>query len=104
MGSIRAAGRCLSRPAAGAVESQGYDERMVELTVIVSEETAEHLAERARAERTTPQEIASRALRSFLGPDAGSVPMRPRFIGLGHSGRGDVSERAEEILRADLGA
>jgi hypothetical protein len=77
---------------------------MVELTVIVSEETAEHLAERARAEHTTPEELASRALRSFLGPDPEPAVSLPRFIGLGHSGRGDISERAEEILRSDLGA
>jgi hypothetical protein len=77
---------------------------MVELRVVVSDDVAEHLAERARQEHTTPEQLASRAVRSLLGssgrPDAGE----PRFIGLGSSGRSDVSERAEEILRADFGA
>lgn len=77
---------------------------MVELRVVVSDETAEQLAERARKEHTTPEQLASRAVLSFVrssdAPDRGA----PRFIGLGRSGRSDVSERAEEIVRADLGA
>ncbi len=78
---------------------------MVELRVIVSDEIAEHLSERAREEQTTPEQLASEAVRTFLGP--GAAPASdglPRFIGLGRSGRSDISERAEEILRADFGA
>ena len=77
---------------------------MVELRVIVSDELAEHLRERARREHTTPEQLASRAVESLLGLSA--VPGRgePGFIALGRSGRSDVSERAEEILRADFGA
>ena len=77
---------------------------IVQLTVTVSEERAEHLAERNRAEETTPEELASRALRSFLGPLTAPAATLPRFIALGRSGRGDISEQAEEILRRDLGA
>ena len=78
---------------------------MVELRVVVSDEIAEHLAERAREEHTTPEQLASQAVRTFLGPGTASASGRlPRFIGLGRSGRSDISERAEEILRADFGA
>lgn len=73
--------------------------------MIVSDDVAEHLSERAREEQTTPEQLASQAVRTFLGP--GATPTdgrRPRFIGLGRSGRSDISERAEEILRADFGA
>jgi hypothetical protein len=77
---------------------------MVELRVLVSEETAEQLAERAREEHTTPEELASHALSSFLGSPEASDTGEPGFIALGSSGRDDISERAEEILRADFGA
>jgi hypothetical protein len=77
---------------------------MVELRVVVSDELAEQLAERARQEHTTPERLASQAVESLLGspdaPDRGE----PRFIALGSSGRSDVSERADEILRASFGA
>lgn len=71
---------------------------MVELRVMLSEETAEHLAERARQEHTTPEQLASRAVRSFLGSSETPDRNEPRFIALGRSGRSDISARAEEIL------
>jgi hypothetical protein len=77
---------------------------MVELRVLVTDEMAEHLAARARKEHTTPEQLASRAVESFLGPPVAVDRGQPGFIGLGSSGRGDISERAEEILRADFGA
>jgi hypothetical protein len=77
---------------------------MVELRVVVSDEVAEHLAERARQEHTTAEQLASRAVRSLLGSTEAPDHDEPRFIGLGSSGRSDVSERAEEILHADFGA
>jgi hypothetical protein len=77
---------------------------MVELRVVVSDELAEHLAERARQEHTTPEQLASRAVESLLGPHEPSGEGTPGFVALGASGRRDVSDRAEEILRADFGA
>jgi hypothetical protein len=59
------------------------------IRVEIPEEVAERLAERALKEHMSPEELASEAV---------------RFVGLGHSGRSDISERAEEILRADFGA
>jgi hypothetical protein len=77
---------------------------MVELRVVVSDELAEELAERARREHTTPEQLASRAVESLYGHDGDAEHGEPGFVALGSSGRSDVSERAEEILRAELGA
>jgi hypothetical protein len=77
---------------------------MVELRVVVSDELAEQLAERARQEHTTPEQLASQAVESLLGPSDAPDRREPGFIALGSSGRSDVSEQAEEILRADFGA
>jgi hypothetical protein len=77
---------------------------MVELRVVVSDELAEQLAERARQEHTTPEQLASRAVESLFGAREGAGEGVPGFVALGASGRSDVSERAEEILRADFGA
>lgn len=77
---------------------------MVELRVIVSDELAEQLAERAQREHTTPEQLAERAVESLLGSSGADQRGEPSFVGLGSSGRSDVSERAEEILRADFGA
>jgi hypothetical protein len=77
---------------------------MVELRVVVSDELAEQLAERARQEHTTPEQLASRAVESTYGHHDGSEHGVPGFVALGASGRSDVSERSEEILRAELGA
>ncbi len=77
---------------------------MVELRVTISDEAAEQLAERARREQTTPEQLASRAVRSFLGSSASPGNGKPGFVALGSSGRRDISERAEEILRAEFGA
>jgi hypothetical protein len=74
---------------------------MVELRVLISDETAEQLAARARREQTTPEQLASEAVSSLV-QSAGNG--EPGFIALGDSGRSDISEHTEEILRAKLGA
>ncbi len=77
---------------------------MVELRVVLSDELAEQLAERARRERTTPEQLASRAVESLYGHSGDHEHGAPGFVALGSSGRSDVSEQAEEILRAEFGA
>jgi hypothetical protein len=77
---------------------------MVELRVVVSDELAEQLAERARQEHTTPEQLASRAVASLYGHTDAGEHGEPGFVALGASGRNDVSERSEEILRAEFGA
>jgi hypothetical protein len=77
---------------------------MVEIRVVVSDELAEQLTERARREHTTPEQLASRAVESLYGHNGDTVHGEPGFVALGASGRSDVSERSEEILRAEFGA
>jgi hypothetical protein len=77
---------------------------MVELRVMVSDETAEHLSERARQEATTPEELAARVVASFVASPAPANGTGGTIIGLGSSGRTDISERAEEILRVEFGS
>jgi hypothetical protein len=82
-----------------------YDGDVSVIRVEIPEEVAERLAERALKEHVSPEELASEAVRSYVGPVVDSTePRRLGFIGIGHSGRSDISERAEEILRADFGA
>jgi hypothetical protein len=76
---------------------------MVELRVVVSDETAEHLSERARQEATTPEELAARAVTSFVASSEPANGAGGTIIGLGSSGRSDIAERAEEILRVEFG-
>jgi hypothetical protein len=75
---------------------------VTELRVVVDDEIAERLVERAQREHTTPEQLAGEAVRSYLGP-AAVTSRRLRFVGLGHSGRSDISERAEEILNEHFG-
>ena len=77
---------------------------MVELRVVVSDELAEQLAVRAREQHTTAEQLASRAVESLYGHPGAGGQATPGFVALGASGRSDVSERSEEILRAELGA
>lgn len=77
---------------------------MVEIRVVVSDELAEQLAERARQEHTTPERLASHAVESLYGHTGANENGEPGFVALGASGRSDVSERSEEILRAEFGA
>jgi hypothetical protein len=69
---------------------------MVKTTLFLDEETALTLSELARARATSPEQIVQDALAAFTP----KVP-RPAITGIGayHSGRSDVSERAEELLR-----
>ncbi|MGH9092131.1 MAG: hypothetical protein ACRDZR_12265 [Acidimicrobiales bacterium] len=72
---------------------------MTELTVVVPDEVAERLARRAESAGVTPEEAAAEVLTTHV-PE----PSRRRhlsFAGILHSGRGDLAERAEEILRTE---
>jgi hypothetical protein len=73
---------------------------MTELTVVVPDEVAERLADEAHQRGMSAEAVASEVLTVHV-PE----PSRrhPRFIGSGRSGRGDLSERAEELLAASLG-
>ncbi len=68
---------------------------MTVLRVAVPDEIAERLAREASERGTSTEDMVSEVLVAHV-----PVPnrRRPGFIGLGHSGRGDISERAEELL------
>ncbi|MFZ2056788.1 MAG: hypothetical protein WAV54_05220 [Acidimicrobiales bacterium] len=74
---------------------------MTELRVVVPDEIAERLAAEAADRGTSTEEVASEVL--VLHVPAAQNRRLPRFVGMGHSGRHDLSERVEEILSAELG-
>ncbi len=53
-----------------------------------------------------PDELETRAV-ALLEDLAGQVPAQrrrmPSFVGMGHSGKGDLGRRAKEIIRDELG-
>jgi len=71
---------------------------MSQVVIDLSEEVAARLAERARRDHTTPEDIATAAVQSYLGPRR-SIP----FASLGASGTHDTAARAEEILLQGFG-
>jgi len=73
---------------------------MTELRVVVPDEIAERLVERAEREHSTPEQLASEAVRSYVGPAPKSGGRRLSFVGIGHSGTSEsIAERHEEIIR-----
>lgn len=71
--------------------------------MVVPAEIAERLATEAAERGTSAEDVAAEVLRLHV-PGALLSRRRPRFVGKGHSGRHDLSERVEEILSADLGS
>jgi len=69
-------------------------------SVKVSEELDARLRQEAERSGKTISEITREALESYLGAES---PRRLSFAGVGGSGRQDISERIEEILRAEVG-
>jgi len=68
-------------------------------------EQLEALRERARAERTSVTELVRRLVRQYLGqPVNGTAPAEAwaRLVGLGASGRSDVSDNHDRVLGAAL--
>jgi hypothetical protein len=76
-----------------------YACKVPELRVVIPDEIAERLAAEAADRGTSTEEVASEVL--VLHVPAASNQRRPRFVGKGHSGRHDLSERVEEVLSAD---
>ena len=77
-----------------------YACRVTELRVVVPDEIAERLAAEAADRGTSTEQVASEVL--VLHVPAAQNRRLPRFVGKGHSGRHDLSERVEEILSAEL--
>jgi plasmid stability protein len=78
-------------------------EDMSVIRVEIPEEVAERLASEAAERGTSSEDIAAEVLTRHIPEQA--TPYRvPRFVGKGHSGRHDLSERVEEILSAEFDA
>jgi hypothetical protein len=75
---------------------------MTELRVTVPEEIADRLASEAAERGTSAEEIAAEVLVSHV-PIASKTRALPSWVGAAHSGRDDLSERHEEILKSGLG-
>ena len=73
---------------------------MKRTTVKISDELDARLRHEAERTRRTISEITREALESYL---AVTPRRRLAFIKAGKSGQSDVSERIEEILRAEMG-
>jgi predicted transcriptional regulator len=65
-------------------------------TVYLDPEEYERIKDIARAEGRPPAELVREAVAEYAQRRR---PVRkPKSVGIGHSARGDVSERAEELL------
>lgn len=69
-------------------------------TVYLDADEYERIKEIARSEGRAPAELVREAVAEYARRKR--PHRKPRSIGAGHSGRGDVAERAEELL-AGLG-
>lgn len=77
------------------------DERSERTTVTLPRSMARKLRLAAERERTSVSAIVREALASFL--EGMPAPELPSFTGAGRSGRGDLAERAEELIAEGLG-
>ena len=75
---------------------------MKRTTVFADDEVLRQLREIAKRENVTVSDLTRKALQEYV---ARRRPRRSRLslIGIGRSGRKDVAERAEEILRKGFG-
>ncbi len=75
---------------------------MKRTTVFAEEEVFRKLREIAKQENSSVSEVARRALAAYV---ARRRPRRSRLslVGIGKSGRKDVAERSEELLRKGFG-
>lgn len=75
---------------------------MTELRVIVPDEIAQRLASEAAQRGTSTEEVAAEVLVSHV-PAGSKTRSLPAWVGAVHSGRDDLSELHEEILKSELG-
>ena len=80
---------------------KGYHRAMTELRVVIPDEVAERLALTAAEQGTSAEDIAAQVLTSHTPPT--TAKSLPSWIGAIRSGRKDLSERHEEIIKSELG-
>ena len=71
---------------------------MVTIAIQAEESLAEELAEIADAMQISLEDAALEALRRYVEDAHRSDKPRYSFIGVGHSGKGDLSQRVDETL------
>lgn len=79
---------------------------MTELHVRIPDDIADRLAAEAAQRGSTTEDVAADLLAQHAPPAQASLPStghRFAFIGIGSSGRSDLSERVEELLAEDFG-
>ncbi len=74
---------------------------MTELRVVVPDEIAQRLATEAAERGTSAEDVAAEVLQLHAQAAPRTRPM-PSWVESVHSGRSDLSERHEEILKSEL--
>jgi hypothetical protein len=75
---------------------------VTELRVSVSDEVAERLSSEGAERGLSAEDIAAEVLAGHAPSSTATGELA--FIGMGHSGRGDLSERVKEIRQASFGS
>jgi hypothetical protein len=76
------------------------DDIMVTITLQADAALIDDLAEIADAKQISLEEAAREALARYVVGEQAIGKQRYSFIGIGHSGKGDLSQRVDEILAA----
>jgi hypothetical protein len=69
------------------------------LTIELPDDVAGRVADLARERGVSPEAVARELVEAQLPPTPNGTP---QFIGVGHSGRSDLSERAKELRQAEF--
>jgi len=72
------------------------DDELLKTTVYLDPVDYRRLQALARQRRTTAASLVREAVAAYAAREAPA--RRPRSLGIGRSGRGDLSERADELL------
>ena len=74
---------------------------MTELRVVIPDDIADRLATEAAERGTSAEDVAAEVLQRHAPVVSRTRPI-PSWVGSVHSGRNDLSERHEEILKSEL--
>jgi len=72
------------------------DDELLKTTVYLDPANYRRLQQLARQRGTTAASLVREAVAAYAAREAPA--RRPRSVGIGRSGRGDLSERADELL------
>lgn len=75
---------------------------MTRLTIELPDEVAGRVVDLARERGVSPETLARELVEAQLAPAPNGA--EPDFIGIGHSGRGDLSDRTKELRQAEFGS